>query len=142
MQSAGLLVVQPIPAGSDSTVERVVDIRVDDAADPFVELRRLLQIAQRVPTQYTERSARLAAEGKFAEAIAEQKRALAIQPHSDTLHYALAQRYAQAGEREQALASLKEAVRLHPNLRKQAAADPMFAKLRDEDRFQRLVASR
>jgi tetratricopeptide (TPR) repeat protein len=119
-----------------------VDIRVDDAADPFVELRRLLQIAQRVPVQHTERAAQLAAEGKFAEAIAEQKRALAIQPHSDTLHYAMAQRYAQAGEREQALASLREAVRLHPNLRKQAAADPMFAKIRDEAGFQRLVAAR
>ena len=44
MQSAGLLVVRPIPPGSDSTVERVVDLRVDDAPNPFVELRRLLNI--------------------------------------------------------------------------------------------------
>jgi uncharacterized Ntn-hydrolase superfamily protein len=29
---------------SDSTVERIVDIRVDDAPNPFVELRRLLKI--------------------------------------------------------------------------------------------------
>jgi uncharacterized Ntn-hydrolase superfamily protein len=42
MQSAGLLVVRPIAPGSDSTVERVVDVRVDDAENPFVELRRLL----------------------------------------------------------------------------------------------------
>jgi uncharacterized Ntn-hydrolase superfamily protein len=135
MQSAGLLVVRPIPAGSDSTVERVVDIRVDDAANPFVELRRLLQITKRVPAQHTERAAKLAAEGKFADAIAEQKLALAIQPHSDTLHYALAQRYAQAGERQQALASLAEAVRLHPNLRKQAAVDPIFVRLRGRRRL-------
>jgi uncharacterized Ntn-hydrolase superfamily protein len=45
MQSAGILVVRPIPPGSDSTVERIVDIRVDDATNPFVELRRLLTIA-------------------------------------------------------------------------------------------------
>ena len=142
MQSAGILVVRPIPAGSDSTVERIVDIRVDDAANPFVELRRLLKVAQRVPAQHTERSEKLAAEGKFEDAIAEQKLALEIQPHSDTLHYALAQRYAQAGQYERALVSLTEAVRLHPNLRKQAAVDPMFQKLRDEARFQRLVTSR
>src|SRR5262249_53464934 len=30
MQSAGILVVRPIPPGSESTVERIVDIRVDD----------------------------------------------------------------------------------------------------------------
>ena len=132
MQSAGILVVRPIPAGSESTVERIVDIRVDDAENPFVELRRLLKIAQREPAQRTERAAKLAAEGKFAEAIAEQKLALAIQPHSDTLHYALAQRYAQAGRESDALASLKEAIRLHPNLRKQADSDPIFEKLRNK----------
>jgi len=45
MQSGGILVVRPIPPDSDSTVERVVDIRVDDAPNPFVELRRLLKLA-------------------------------------------------------------------------------------------------
>ena len=45
MQSAGILVVRPIPPGSDSVVERIVDIRIDDAPNPFVELRRLLKLA-------------------------------------------------------------------------------------------------
>jgi len=45
MQSAGILVVRPLPSNSDSTVERIVDIRVDDAPNPFVELRRLLKLA-------------------------------------------------------------------------------------------------
>ena len=47
MQSAGILVVRPLPPSSESTVERIVDIRVDDAPNPFVELRRLLGIALR-----------------------------------------------------------------------------------------------
>lgn len=46
MQSGGILVVRPLVPGSDSTVERIVDIRVDDAPNPFVELRRLLALAQ------------------------------------------------------------------------------------------------
>src|SRR6185436_15021431 len=49
MQSAGILVVRPLPPNSESTVERIVDIRVDDAPNPFVELRRLLGITLRAP---------------------------------------------------------------------------------------------
>jgi uncharacterized Ntn-hydrolase superfamily protein len=46
MQSGAILVVRPLPPNSESTVERIVDIRVDDAPNPFVELRRLLKLAQ------------------------------------------------------------------------------------------------
>ena len=42
MQSAGILVVRPLPPNSETTVERIVDIRVDDHEEPFKELRRLL----------------------------------------------------------------------------------------------------
>src|SRR5215208_6404766 len=45
MQSGGILVVRPLPPNSESTVERIIDIRVDDAPNPFVELRRLLKLA-------------------------------------------------------------------------------------------------
>ena len=67
------------------------------------------------------------------------QRALEIQPNSDVLHYALAQRYAQADRPLQALVPLREAIRLHPNLARQAAADPVFAKLRDVAEFTRLM---
>ena len=139
MQSAGLLVVRPIPPGSNSTVERTVDIRVDDAVDPFKELRRLLNITLGVPRTLTDRAAELAKAGKFDAAIAEQQKALEIQPNSDTLHYALAQRYAQAGQPLMALVPLREAIRLHPNLAREAARDPLFAGLRDLGEFKRLV---
>jgi tetratricopeptide (TPR) repeat protein len=128
-----------IPPGSNSTVERTVDIRVDDAVDPFKELRRLLNITLGVPRTLTDRAAELAKAGKFDAAIAEQKKALEIQPNSDTLHYALAQRYAQAGQPLMALVPLREAIRLHPNLAREAARDPLFAGLRDLGEFKRLV---
>ncbi|MGH9141560.1 MAG: DUF1028 domain-containing protein, partial [Vicinamibacterales bacterium] len=139
MQSAGLLVVRPIPPGSDSTVERIVDIRVDDAVDPFKELRRLLNISLGLPRTLTDRSADLARAGQFDAAIAEQKKALEIQPNSDTLHYALAQRYAQAGKPLLALVPLREAIRLHPNLAREAAKDALFTGLRDLGEFKRLI---
>lgn len=141
MQSAGILVVRPIPAGSDSTVERIVDIRVDDHENPFAELRRLLQMTTGVPNQLTRQSADLATGGKFAEALATQQRALAINPRSEQLMYALAQRYAQAGDPAKALEQLRQAIDRQPKQWKlAAAADPVFASLKATPEFQRLVA--
>ncbi|MGE3276656.1 MAG: DUF1028 domain-containing protein [Vicinamibacterales bacterium] len=140
MQSAGILVTRPVPPGSNSTVERIVDIRVDDAVNPFKELRRLLDITQGVPRQLTEASEKLAAEGRFADAIAKQQEALDIQPNSDSLLYALAQRYAQAGEYLHALEPLEQALTLHPNMKRQAAIDPVFEHMREFVEFKRLVA--
>src|SRR5262249_60067608 len=91
------------------------------------------------PRKLTDQSAELAAAGKFDDAIAAVRQALEIQPTSDVLHYALAQRYAQAGRPLQALVPLREAIRLHPNLARQAASDPIFAKLRDLAEFKRLI---
>jgi len=139
MQSAGLLVVRPVPPGSTVVVDRIVDLRVDDAVDPFKELRRLLNINLGTPRKLTDQAAALAEAGKYDEAIAKQKEALEIQPNSDTLHYSLAQRYAQAGRPLQALVALREAIRLHPNLARQAAVDPIFTRMREMAEFKRLV---
>jgi uncharacterized Ntn-hydrolase superfamily protein len=139
MQSAGLLVVRPVPPGSNVVVDRIVDLRVDDAVDPFKELRRLLNINLGIPRKLTDQSSELAKAGKFDEAIALAQKALEIQPNSDTLHYALAQRYAQAGQPLQALVPLREAIRLHPNLARQAANDPIFAKMLELAEFKRLI---
>jgi uncharacterized Ntn-hydrolase superfamily protein len=139
MQSAGILVVRPLPPASESTVERIVDIRVDDATNPFDELRRLLDITLGVPARLTERSAQLVRDGKFEAAIAEQQRAIAITPNNEQLHYALAQRYAQAGEYLNVLRPLAEAIRRQPRLGKQAGGDPLFAKMKDFVEFKRLV---
>lgn len=140
MQSAGLLVVRPVQPGSNEVNERIVDLRVDDAVDPFKELRRLLNINLGTPRKLTDHSAELAKAGKFDAAIEEQKRALEIQPNSDVFHYALAQRYAQADRPLQALVPLREAIRLHPNLARQAIADTVFAALRENPEFKRITA--
>ena len=140
MQSAGILVVRPLAPNSESTVERIVDIRVDDATNPFVELRRLLNITLGVPARLSERSAQLARDGKLADAIGELRKALEITPNNEQLHYGLAQRYAQSGDTASALKSLQEAVRRQRRLKKQAATDPIFEKLKDLAEFKRLVS--
>ena len=140
MQSAGILVVRPLPPNSTSTVERIVDIRVDDHENPFKELRRLLQMTQGAPNRLSEQSAKLAAAGKHAEAIAEVKKALEINPRSEQLMYAMAQRYAQAGDAANAVKWLSMAIERQPKQWKpRAAEDPLFANLRDRADFKRLL---
>jgi uncharacterized Ntn-hydrolase superfamily protein len=141
MQSAGLLVVKPLDPKSNGTVERIVDVRVDDSENPFKELRRLLDMTLGVPQKLTDASAKLAAESKFTEAIAEQQKALDINPRSEPAMYALAQRYAQAGDTANAIKWLGVAINRQPKVWKpQAAADPLFAKLKDSPEFKKLVA--
>lgn len=140
MQSAGILVVRPLPPGSTNTVERVVDIRVDDHEEPFKELRRLLYMTTGVPGQLTQSAAKLAESGKVQEAIAEMHKALAINPRSEQLHYALAQHYARAGETANAMKWLELAVSRQPKQWKpRAAEDPVFEKLRTSPDFKRLM---
>ena len=140
MQSAGILVVRPLPPNSESTVERIVDIRVDDHENPFKELRRLLDMTTAVPNRLLTRSAELSKEGKHAEAIAEAKKALAINPRSEQAMYQLARRYAAAGDREQAIAQLSLAIARQPKQWKfEAASDPAFETLRASTEFQRLL---
>ncbi len=141
MQSAGLLVVRPIPPGSASTVERIVDVRVDDHEQPFVELRRLMRMTLGEPNTLTERAAILARSGQHAEAIRLQQQALAINPRSEALMYALAQRYAQAGDAARALEQLGRAMARQPvQWKAQAAGDPIFAALKNDPAFRRLVS--
>ena len=142
MQSAGILVVRPLPANSTNTVERIVDIRVDDHEDPFKELRRLLYMTTGVPNRLTQNAEKLAAEGRFTEAIAETRKALEINPRSEQLHYALAQRYAQAGDTPNAIKWLGTAIARQPKQWKpRAIEDPIFAKLRETQEFKRLISN-
>lgn len=140
MQSAGLLVVRPLPPDSDSTVERIVDIRVDDHENPFLELKRLLSMTLGVPNRLVQEAETLAGAGKIAEAIEKLHEALAINPRSETVMYALARRYAQAGDITNALEWLGTAIQRQPAVwRPRASADPLFEPLRRSKRFQRLI---
>ena len=140
MQSAGILVVRPIPPGSESTVERVVDIRVDDSAEPFKELRRLLNMTQGVPQRLLTSASGLSKAGKHADAVAEAKKALEINPRSEQAMYALAKIHAAAGNSAAAIEQLSTAIARQPKQWKaEAANDPAFEKLRSLPEFQRLI---
>jgi uncharacterized Ntn-hydrolase superfamily protein len=140
MESAGLLVVRPITAGSDSTVERVVDVRVDDSAQPFIELRRLLNMTMGVPQRLLTSAGELSKAGKHADAIVEAKKALEINPRNEQAMYALAQIYAKSGDTASAMQQLSSAISRQPRQWKaEAATDPAFEKMRALPEFQRLI---
>jgi uncharacterized Ntn-hydrolase superfamily protein len=140
MQSAGLLVVRPIAPGSDSTVERVIDIRVDDSAEPFKELRRLLNMTMGVPQRLLTSAAELSKAGKHAEAVVEAKKALDINPRNEQAMYALARIHAAAGNSKAALEQLSLAIARQPRQWKaEAANDAAFASLGGSAEFQRLI---
>ncbi len=138
MQAAGILVVTPITQPGRTT-DRYMDIRVDDAEDPFKELRRVMNV--RLSRRHSARANQLVEEGKLAEALEEAKKAVQMRPRSEQLHFRLAELYADSGELLNALMSLAESIRITPRLKVDAAESPSFQALEDMVEFQRLVGS-
>jgi uncharacterized Ntn-hydrolase superfamily protein len=141
MQSAGLLVVRPLDPKSESTVERVIDIRVDDSPEPFKELRRLLNMTMGVPNRLMTRAAELSKAGKHADAIAEAE-------EGDRDQSARRDVDVRAGQdstpppatTKLALEQLSLAISRQPKQWKfEASSDPAFEKLRALPEFQRLI---
>ncbi|MEO7158271.1 MAG: DUF1028 domain-containing protein, partial [Vicinamibacterales bacterium] len=136
MQAAGILVVQPVTDPSVTT-DHLIDIRVDDAPDPFKELRRVLNV--RLSGDHMRAAAAMAKDGKFKEAIDEQKLATSMNPRNEAMHYALAERYADAGDYPSALKALQQAVTMQPRLKLNAAESLSLAKMKDSVEFKRLL---
>jgi tetratricopeptide (TPR) repeat protein len=137
-QSAAMVVVKK-GAGYGGFTDRAIDIRVDDHAEPFAELGRLLTFAQMNYawnegwTLFTRR--------KPAEALPHLERAAALAPANPEVLYDLAVVRLAAGKRTDALDALEQALRHNPKLRQQANADTDLAGLRGDPNFERLVSA-
>ena len=135
-QSGGILIVKPI-GDSGRTTDRWVDVRVDDHPTPFVEIRRLMNMA--VSRNQSRLASDFAREGNLDEAIRAQRKAVALAPESDRYLFALSELYARAGSAPSALATLTLAIDRNPDLRSQATDSDAFAGMRGDAEFQRLV---
>ena len=130
-QSAVLVVVRA-KAGYGGYTDRAIDLRVDDHADPIVELGRLVGLAlvnddwNRAWTAFTEK--------KFAEALPWQERAATRAEKQPAMLpevlYDLAVIRLAAGDRPGAQKALDRALNLNPKLKQQASNDPDLEKLR------------
>ena len=135
-QSAALVIVKE-GAGYNGGNDRAIDIRVDDHAEPFIELGRLLRYGEMNYawnegwTAFTEK--------RYAEALVAQERAAKLMPEMPELIYDLAVIRLAAGKRAEALQALETAVKLNPKLKVQAARDQDMAALREDAGFKRIV---
>ena len=136
MQAAGIYVVKPIDG--TRTTDKWVDIRVDDAVDPYRELRRLLNIS--LAPRQAERAETLMADGRAEDAISALERALAMYPHRDSYLFTLAEWYAESGRDRDALNSLRAAIRIRDIWREEARASAAFNGLRDTEEFRLLIS--
>lgn len=112
-QSAAMLVVRE-GAGYGGYTDRAIDIRVDDHAEPFVELGRLLQLAQ---VNYAWNDAwTLFTRERFAEALPFMERAAALAPDYGEVFYDLAVIRLANDDRTGVLEAIGRAFTLNPNL--------------------------
>jgi uncharacterized Ntn-hydrolase superfamily protein len=135
-QSAAMLIVKE-NAGYNGGSDRAIDIRVDDHADPFHELLRLLDYAEMNYawnegwTAFTQK--------RFADALVAQERAALLAPNNPELLYDLGVIRLAAGKRAEALEALAKALAANPKLKKQAAVDKDVAALRGDPAFEALL---
>jgi tetratricopeptide (TPR) repeat protein len=110
---------------------------VDDHADPFRELRRLLDLAlvndawNQGWTAFTQK--------RFADALAAQERAATLAPKNAEVLYDLAVIRLAAGKRSPALEALRRALAENPKLAVQAKGDEDLSALRGDAEFGKLV---
>ncbi len=135
-QSGGILVVKPI-GNSGRTTDRWVDVRVDDHPTPFVEIRRLMNMA--LARNKSLLAAELAQEGRFEEAIGAQRKAMAMRPESDRYMYGLARLHARAGDASAAVEMLSQAIVMNERWREQARSHHDFDRIRSDPGFMQLI---
>ncbi len=135
-QSAALLVVKE-KAGYGGYTDRAIDIRVDDHAEPFQELGRLLKYAQ---MNYAWNQAWTAfTEDRFADALPLMERTADLAPEDPGVLYDLAVIRLANGKKDAAYQALEEAVRLNPDLKQQAKGDSDLREIHEEPRFRQLM---
>lgn len=135
-QSAALLVVRE-GAGYGGYTDRAIDIRVDDHAEPFKELGRILNIAE---MNYSWNQAwTLFTEKKYKEALPLMERTAQLAPEMGEVWYDLAVIRLAAGNPEGALEALIDAFQFNPKLKAQAEADDDLDQLRENAEFRELV---
>jgi len=135
-QSAALLVVRE-GAGYGGYTDRAVDIRVDDHAEPFEKLGRLLHLA--LVNDNWNKAWTLFTRLEFEQALPHMERTAELAPEHAEVLYDLAVIRLAAGLREKALEALSRSLKINPKLRDQAAVDEDLAGLRNDPEFERMV---
>ena len=131
-QSAAMLIVSGTPTGR-SWEDRIVDLRVEDASDPLVELRRLLHIKR----AYEADSAadRLEEGGDKDAALHKRREAMVLAPEMVELRFWSGLSMAEAGRLDEGCRLIAEAAaknqRWIETIRRLVAVERITAELAD-----------
>lgn len=138
-QSAAVVVERPgAAAETREGLDRICDLRVDDHAEPIAELRRLLGI--HLIWDALRRASAHHEPGRYEQGAAVLTEAHARFGDDAALLYDLACFESLSARNDEALEHLRRSLELEPSFRASAAADPDFAALAGDDRFQTLLA--
>lgn len=110
-QSAAMLVVTGTPTGR-SWEDRIVDLRVEDSAEPLAELRRLLRI--RRAYQADDIAERLELEGDLAGSLNQREKSIALAPDMEELAFWAGLQMAMSGQLDRGLPLIAQAVAKEP----------------------------
>jgi len=109
-QSAAILVVRGTPSGKPWT-DRLVDLRIEDHAEPLREMRRLLTLHRAY--ERMNRGDEAVALGKMDEALREYAQAQAMVPDNDEFVFWTAVTLVANGRTDEALAGFAKAFRMN-----------------------------
>ena len=138
VQSIALLVVKE-EGGYSGYTDRYIDLRVDDAIEPFKEMRRLLHIQQGI--KHLQIAGRYYRDKNLEAAVREAEQAVLADPTNADCHYDYACYLSLSGQREEALTALKKALRLNPKMADLATKDGDLANIRPAKSFQEMVVA-
>ena len=136
MQSMALLVVKE-EGGYFGYTDRYIDLRVDDAPDPFQEMRRLLGIQQGI--KHLQIAGRYYRDKNLEAAVKEAERAVLADPSNADCHYDYACYLSLSSKKEDALLALKKALQLNPKLADLAKKDGDLSSIRPAASFKKMV---
>lgn len=139
VQGAALVVVRPLLNDPNVWNDRVVDLRVDDSKNPFIELRRLLNIAHSADL-ITQANARVNG-GDLPGGLKLAQDAVAKSPENDNAYVALANIQLKMNQKTQALATLKKAVEINPANKRQLPKNQNFKDLLNDPEFKKIFGS-
>ncbi len=136
MQSMALLVVKD-QGGYSGYSDRYIDLRVDDAVDPFKEMRRLLHIQQGI--KHLQIAGRHYRDKNLDAAVKEAERAVLADPTNADCHYDYACYLSFSGKKEDALVALKKALQLNPKMADLAKKDGDLSNIRRAASFKKMI---
>ena len=139
VQGAALVVARPRLNDPNVWNDRVVDLRVDDSKNPFVELRRLLNITHSAEL-ITQANAK-ANGGDLPGGLKLAQDAVAKSPENDNAYVALANIQLKMNQKSEALATLKKAIDLNPANKRQLPKNTNFKGFMDDPEFKKIFGN-